>query len=768
MNEELTNNPIENTLNITKMTQETLANYLGISRQSLINYKKYPENIPYAILLKLSKLTGLTIEKLYGRGMEKCEGPKLTPTYRKNSKNLKNVLRKVQGQFESIGRQYESLKKQYKSIDEEIYGSRLKEIDVGFKNTISIAKKMSKKPTVCSFGQSDTGKSTLINYILQEDVAPAGYTPMTTVPVYFMHVSEKPSYMKNSHENAVVFGEKKSGDISEKNNKFIHDNYLDETYTKGLILKEGDHKSILQSFGTRDGAYYDSDSYLIYEIIIFLDNDILNEITFVDIPGFGSGDTNDDIGLTMDMANIDIVLFLSLANGFLRGDEITIIKQILSTRTLEGFYLLATHANAIGNPKEVNDIIDKGCARLVKAMTNEELEHLNITENDYKALRDCCFGFDPYNALYCESFNNNFQKKIPKFIKSKLGYCIENLKKLSRVCKEKYDKDLIGLDNKLCPSKVNKINQEKEFRAIKERANKEIKENLYRVLKECKEDSANKFVEDYDSVINEEFIVQALKNKEVKNKKSDLEDFSVYISSELKDRVNSNLKNQSTKFSDEVTKSLKNYKNTLFNSEEYNIKIDMDDFNFERAFATGLTSISVYGALAIWASIIAAGSNLGAYILVAKVVSVLSAIGISVGGTAAATSFIASIGGPVTLGIAIAIVGAIAVFGIFTGKWRNRVAKKLIKAYESEGAREKYLANINEFWNSDTKQALDKCLESLDDEINKYFKEKSKILSICGESIYENTKVVLKYVYSMVIDMYTQLIDINDIGSDEN
>ena len=764
----LTNNPIENTLEITKMTQEALANYLSISRQSLINYKNCPKNIPYCILSKLSKLTGLTIEKLCGEETLKCEGPKLMPTYKRNSKNLRDMFRKVQGQYEVISRQYESLDKQYNNIDEEIYNSRLNEIDATFKDTISIAKKMSKKPTVCSFGQSDTGKSTLINYILHEDVAPAGYTPMTTVPVYFMHVSEKPSYMKNSHENAVVFGEKRSRDISKKNNKFIHDNYLDETYTKGLILKEGDHKSILQSFGTRDGAYYDSDSYLIYEIIIFLDNDILNEITFIDIPGFGSGDTNDDIGLTMDMTNIDIVLFLSLANGFLRGNEIAIIKQILSTRTLEGFYLLATHANAIGNPKEVNDIIDKGCARLVKAMTNEELEHLNITENDYKALRDCCFGFDPYNAFYCQSFNNNFQKKIPKFIKLKLGYCIENLKKLSKVCKEKYDKDLIELDNKLCPSKVNKIDQEKEFEVIKERANKEIKENLYRVLKECKEHSTDKFVEDYDLVINEEFIVQALKNKNIKNKKSELEDFSVYISSELKDKINSNLKEQSTKFSDEVTKSLKNYKNTFFNSKEYNIKIDMDDFNFERAFATGLASISVYGALAIWASIVASGSNLGAYILVAKIISALSAIGISVGGTAAATSFISAIGGPVTLGIAIAIIGAIAVFGILTGKWRNRVAKKLIKAYESEGVREKYIENINKFWNSDTKQALDKCLEALDDEVNKHFKEKSKILSICGESIYENTKAVLKYFYSIVIGIYIQLLDIKDIDLDEN
>lgn len=69
-----------------------------------------------------------------------------------------------------------------------------------------------------------------------------------------------------------------------------------------------------------------------------------------------------------------------------------------------------------------------------------------------------------------------------------------------------------------------------------------------------------------------------------------------------------------------------------------------------------VASLTTFGALATWASIVAAGSNLGAYLLVPTVVSFLSSIGVSVGGTAAAASIVAVLGGPITIGIGIAVV----------------------------------------------------------------------------------------------------------------
>lgn len=76
-------------------------------------------------------------------------------------------------------------------------------------------------------------------------------------------------------------------------------------------------------------------------------------------------------------------------------------------------------------------------------------------------------------------------------------------------------------------------------------------------------------------------------------------------------------------------------------SKEFNNQLTSYFENFERTL----------GGLGLWAATV---GNLGGYILVAKGVSLLSALGISVGGTAAAASFVAAIGGPITIGIALA------------------------------------------------------------------------------------------------------------------
>ncbi|HYW18192.1 MAG TPA: hypothetical protein VE956_02585, partial [Nodularia sp. (in: cyanobacteria)] len=70
-------------------------------------------------------------------------------------------------------------------------------------------------------------------------------------------------------------------------------------------------------------------------------------------------------------------------------------------------------------------------------------------------------------------------------------------------------------------------------------------------------------------------------------------------------------------------------------------------FDTKGAFLGGIAGLGAYGALAAWA---AGLGNLGSYILVAKLVSLLSALGISIGGgTAAVISFVAAIGGPIVL-----------------------------------------------------------------------------------------------------------------------
>jgi hypothetical protein len=130
------------------------------------------------------------------------------------------------------------------------------------------------------------------------------------------------------------------------------------------------------------------------------------------------------------------------------------------------------------------------------------------------------------------------------------------------------------------------------------------------------------------------------------------------------------------------------------------------DFNARVAFMSAMSGIGTIGALAAWASIAAAGSNLGAYILIGQVVGWLSSIGISLGGAGTVMTFVSAIGGPITLGIAVAIGVVLAVFSIFSGSWQTKLAKKIHEGMVKEQAEKKMCEGVAKYW-ADTKSAFE-------------------------------------------------------------
>lgn len=184
-----------------------------------------------------------------------------------------------------------------------------------------------------------------------------------------------------------------------------------------------------------------------------------------------------------------------------------------------------------------------------------------------------------------------------------------------------------------------------------------------------------------------------------------------YVSELLQDKTNYVLNKKSQELSEDINAFLNTFEVSTTISVD-NVSFKIPPFSKEQAFAAGLAGVATYGALAVWA---ATCGNLGAYILIAKGVSLLSALGISVGGTAAAASAVAAIGGPVVLGIALALIAAISVFTILSGTWRKSVAKKLVEACRSERVLEKLESSINTYWN-DTQIAFNASADNLDTE----------------------------------------------------
>jgi hypothetical protein len=150
-------------------------------------------------------------------------------------------------------------------------------------------------------------------------------------------------------------------------------------------------------------------------------------------------------------------------------------------------------------------------------------------------------------------------------------------------------------------------------------------------------------------------------------------------------------------FTGEVNRYLSGYSNVelRLGAERRTVTIP---FNANGAFVGGMAGVASVGALAAWAASL---GNLGAYIIAAKAVSLLAALGISIpGGTAAVTAFIAAIGGPVTLALGIVALAVLAGWALFGESWQRRLAKKIVAVYSEKGILAKWRKVVAGYWDS--------------------------------------------------------------------
>ena len=270
-------------------------------------------------------------------------------------------------------------------------------------------------------------------------------------------------------------------------------------------------------------------------------------------------------------------------------------------------------------------------------------------------------------------------------------------------------------DRKRCEEALKEYDRNEPKRhAAFQKARQKVVEGIARYKRESRDEVADY----YSDTITVDHLVSLMEQRDVKKKKDDLQVFSTYVSGLLQDKTNAVLKKKSKQLTADIDEFLNAFEVSAAISVD-SVSFKIAPFSKEQAFAAGLTGVATYGALAIWA---ASCGNLGGYILVAKGVSLLSALGISVGGTAAATSAVASIGGPVVLGIALALIAAISVFAIFSGGWRKSVAKKFVESCRNERVLDKLQSNMNTYWN-DTQAAFNASADSLDAEWKKHIED---------------------------------------------
>ena len=679
-----------------KLTQAELAELIGVRQDRISRLEQNLDTISLEELVLLSKKTGKSLDEItnYKRDIP-------------NKLEVKDSWNKVRYIKSTIINYI----KDYSPKNNLNYESKIEELR---KNIEAIAR----KPRIVFSGKSDSGKSTMINALLGKEKMPTNWTPTTSIIVYVKDILDRPAYME---EELWIF---KKG----KDEEWDDTRLYDEKYCREWKIAGG-NAEMLSQYGVRKGEEYNKD---IGSAVLFIDSPILKNCDILDIPGITAGIDSDNIAASQAKLKADVLVYLSQASGFLQTEDANYLKEALEVlpplEKIEGtglspmsnLFVVATHAHHINPRTDLKKICDSGCDRFTKTLPESFWKRYSSNSKKLFSEKDLRKRFFTYTTDI-EDLREDFEKELkntienlPKLLENEVfnltkEYAKSESSEMKREI-ENYEKLINKRED--CSKLLEEIKKNEPKRKFSlEENNRNVKNRIFDLDTETK----RKFKEDFNQMLTEENIIKIIDKRGYKNKKADLEELGSYISSEIQDIYRKNLEKTTEKFKDTMDEYLVETQKSLeLTNSSSGINIDLD-FDFKSAFIGGLAGAATLGGLAFWASTL---GNLGAYILVAKGVSVLSALGISIaGGTATATAFVASIGGPITLGIAAALLVGVAIWGIFSDSWKKKIAKKIIEEFKKHVT--KYDEAITQYW-LDTENGFDIAKNKMEEEWEKY------------------------------------------------
>ena len=214
----------------------------------------------------------------------------------------------------------------------------------------------------------------------------------------------------------------------------------------------------------------------------------------------------------------------------------------------------------------------------------------------------------------------------------------------------------------------------------------------------------------FESETSEDGLVRIIEQTYGDDKKAAQIEIGNYIGQLLTVRVERILKKSGKSVSDKVEELLKEWQRATPSIQKAQLKVGVGNidnvsaFDSNAAFASGLIGLGALGAMSLYVSSTIA-SNLGAYILIGHVAGWLTSLGV-VGSVTTVTSFVAAIGGPITIGIGLAaVIGSLA-YRLIGGSWQKRLAKQFAAQIRKKNVWNRIEKPINDFWDSTEKAIL--------------------------------------------------------------
>lgn len=576
---------------------------------------------------------------------------------------------------------------------------------------------LKEKPWVVLTGHFDTGKSHLCNFYLGGNWLPTGYRPVTRYPTFVRHIFDRPQWF---NEDLWLMG-----------SEFDAEKWDDKQYCTENRILAGSWDT-LEQHATLKGK---KDSSEEGAVLAFVDAPLLHSCVLVDLPGYDDTMTNASI-IDRLGRRAAILLYLCRAQGFLDGGDFARLGHLLRALpqykeiddnfpTLGNLFIIVSHAHHGITKKQLeNQILEGGSEDFYEHFKGNLLAKLSSSEQPIllEDIRKRFFSF--YQEI------PERRKKLEQALKLLLGDQMPLIKERSvkqEILKFKeegkaiYSKEIdkyekILRDKKEAKKHYERLEREEPER--KKRHDREVKRIEQEIIKFGGQDIEN-FRAVFKGETKVEKIEKMIKERYKGEKKKAEKHASAYVLEEIQSKTEgfrSNMVDKTSKLIESFVQGTRK-KGKLGAQDIGEISTP---FDARGAFLGGLAGLSTLGALGAWAATL---GNLGGYVIVAKGVSTLSALGISfTGGTAGVVALVSALGGPITLGLGVALAVGGFFSWLFRDGWERRLAKKIKDVFEKEDVLSKIEDNIKSFWR-ETRTAFKKGADSLDKQHKNHIKE---------------------------------------------
>ena len=680
--------------NVLHLTQLELANMLGLRQDNVSRMEKNPEQTPYYILRSLANISGRTIDQVVGYKSPAPNALEVDRTWTAGY-STSMIQRNLADFCEKNG---ELLPENQELLD-------------GLKRTIQ---KSIRKPSILIAGGFSSGKKTLLNNLLGENVVPTRATTRP-VPILVRHLEDKPAFL---YENTYLI--QKPDKVEAWDDSLLED----EQRFRKIILAEGN--GVLESDDSPDDAADDTPRF----VLSFVKSDILKNCDVVCLPAPETDTSGKRISAELIGFQTDILLYL-LPSSSLRNLDAMYFNTLFKTLRvveradhpergkLSNLYLVVSKARQFVSQEEASEAAQFFCKQLfgsVPELTWAERQSISGVTYVLDDIVSRAFFYDAFSG---PEWRSQFEKDLRNTVESMPEYFNKDISySIKSYCDMAYRKLTLDLDRIQNIKETRESYREAVSRLERSEADRwaraaRQKDRIISLIDKCRTGSLDRFQKIYAQILSEQNLMGQFKSSERVNAEK-LRSICLKVNSELELALQDLLKGASEPISREMATYLDCFQDVIQDSS----------FSAQRAFAEGLRENPDIGGLTRWLAeqdsmTVAVEADLlklanvaaHAYTTEENKFKTVSGTGFAVSSMAALTI--------VPFGAVVAALGgvwfALTALGSTSAK---KMSAKVVKLYEEEKILDKCDESIEQFWEN-TLNAFLNASDSLEKAWNK-------------------------------------------------